>query len=81
MARRDQSETATKGMQMSRFRGHKSLADYVESLPGDSRTCVGCAMWQGSSKFFDCPKGGLVHRAQVMRCHSRHAIKTQEEYE
>lgn len=48
--------------------------EYITDLPGNERTCIGCSMWKGRGAFYDCPKGGeVVHRAQVMRCHSRKA--------
>lgn len=56
---------------MGRFRGFKNLADYIDSAPGNPHTCVGCDMWDSKDNIFDCPKGGLVHKAQVMKCHSR----------
>lgn len=54
---------------MSKFRGHKSLADYVYSLPGNESTCISCKQWDTREALFECPKGGLVHRAQMMPCH------------
>lgn len=54
---------------MSKFRG--SLADYVYAASGNERTCKGCAVWDSEEPLFDCPKGGLVHRAEVRNCHSK----------
>lgn len=59
---------------MGRFKGRRSLMEYITDLPGNERTCIGCSIWKGRGAFYDCPKGGeVVHRAQVMRCHSRKA--------
>lgn len=64
---------------MSRFKGFKNLADYIDSAPGNPHTCIGCDVWKGTGCVFNCPKGGLVHRAQVMKCHSQYANKVQGE--
>lgn len=63
---------------MSDIRNFNSLANYIDSAPGNSRTCIGCNMWEGSDRVFSCPKGGIVHRAQVMRCHSGNKTKRED---
>lgn len=53
---------------MSKFKGR--LDTYVYNLPGNDKTCISCKEWRGRSALFECPKQGLVHRAQLMPCHN-----------
>lgn len=58
---------------MSKFKG--KLHEHVYSLPGNDKTCRGCRHWLGAGALYDCPKGGLVHRAQIMRCYEPKEVK------